>query len=56
MRKNTLKSGAGRLSPFSYSKVPVMLLAITAASAPTYCDLDSIFTASMRLAMEASSH
>ena len=28
-RKNTLKSGTDRLSPFSYSKVPVMELAIT---------------------------
>jgi hypothetical protein len=44
-----------RLSPFSNSKVPVMLLAITASSAPTYSGRARIFAASRRLPSLSSS-
>ncbi|MNT40722.1 hypothetical protein D3C72_1770540 [compost metagenome] len=43
------------MSPFSYSKVPVIELAMTLASAPTYSDFARIFTASARLALSFSS-
>ncbi|MOA22741.1 hypothetical protein D3C78_1433210 [compost metagenome] len=56
-RKKTLKSGSCRLSPLAYSKVPVMELAITCSSAPTYSGLASILAASRRLPFcSASSH